>query len=454
METTIAAISTPRGTGGVGIVRVSGPDAFLVAERVFRPDSGRPVSDMAGYTCALGRVFDGETPFDDAICTVFCAPKSYTGENVAEISCHGGDFILERVLRLCLENGAQPAAPGEFTKRAFLNGKLNLTQAEAVMDLIAAQGKSAAKAALAALDGALSAKTGQIVNALLEQSAHLAAWADFPDEDLEELDRQSLSGALKKCSAEITELLATYDNGKILRTGVAAAIVGRPNVGKSTLMNLMAGEDRSIVTDIPGTTRDVVEDSVRIGECVLRLSDTAGIRETDDPVEQAGVTRARGRIEQAELILAVFDSADELNADDRRLLDLLDGKPCIAVINKIDLPTRLDISEIKAHVPEAVTISAKSGEGRAALEEAINRVLKLGMLDPTAAIVANERQRQCLAAAEDSLLEAQSALLAENMLDAVGACVDFALDKLLELTGERASQRVVDEVFARFCVGK
>lgn len=449
----IAAISTPLGAGGIGVIRISGDDAFAIAGKVFRANSGKPVDKMRGYTSALGRIYDGENPVDDAICQIFRAPKSYTGENVAELSCHGGIWILQNVLRLCLENGARAASPGEFTKRAFLNGKLKLTQAEAVMDLIGAQGKSAVKAALLARDGAIASKVNAIADKLVGQSAHLAAWADFPDEDLEKLDTSLLAGILDDAVKETDELLATYDTGKLLREGITAAIVGKPNVGKSTLMNLLLGEERSIVTDIPGTTRDVVEDTVRLGDFVLRLADTAGIRETLDPVESVGVERSRAQIESAELIFAVFDSADELSREDEALLEQLADKPCIAIINKIDLPGKLNISFIESKIPRVVTISAKTGIGVRELEQAAIELLGLSPLDTTAAIIVSERQRSCLLKARDSVSEARLALQA-GMLDAVSVCIDFAVDELLTLTGEKASERVVDEVFARFCVGK
>lgn len=453
-NTTIAAIATPMGSGGIGVVRMSGPDAFAIVGRIFRGNGGKAPCEMAGYSGRLGRVFDGNGDIDDAICFVYRGPRSYTGEDVVELSSHGGVWAVQAVLRLCLDNGAVAAAPGEFTKRAFLNGKLNLSQAEAVMDLIGAQGQSAMRAALAARDGALSTKIAKIVENLLAQSAHLAAWADYPEEEIETVDSGELLTALQGANTQIDVLLATYDQGKILREGVATAIIGKPNVGKSTLMNLLAGQQRSIVTDIPGTTRDIVEDSVRLGDCVLRLADTAGIRATDDPVESVGVARAKAQMETAQLILAVFDSSDLLDEQDLQLLELLADRTCIAVINKTDLTQWLDIDAIRRKIPRLVRLSAQSGEGRDELELLVLEVLGLNELDPSAAIVANERQRHCLLEARQSLGEAVAALEAMMTMDAVNVCIDYALDALLSLTGQRASDKVVDEVFARFCVGK
>lgn len=452
-STTIAAISTPPGTGGIGVVRVSGQDALAVAGRVFRAKSGLSPAEMPGYTCALGRVSGPDGDLDDALLTVFRAPRSYTGEDVAELSCHGGGFLLRQVLRLCLDAGAVPATAGEFTKRAFLNGKLDLAQAEAVADLIGAEGRGAAKAALAARDGSVTRAVDEIAAALLEQSAHLAAWADFPEEDLAEPDIPAMTQALRGAAARADAMLASFDAGKILREGVLTAIIGKPNVGKSTLMNLLAGDEKSIVTDIPGTTRDIVEESVRVGEIVLRLADTAGIRETSDPVESIGVSRAKNLVEASGLVLAVFDSADELTADDERLLLLAEGRAAVAILNKTDLPERFDAKKIERSFREVVRISAKTGEGRRELEDAVARVLGMEKLDCSAAVLQSERQRQCLLAARSSLADALGALQ-NNMLDAANVCIDHALDALLLLVGKRASESVVDEVFRRFCVGK
>lgn len=402
----------------------------------------------------LGRIFDAQGDLDDVIAFLYRAPSSYTGEDIVELSCHGGLWVVQKILRLCLENGAMPAGPGEFTKRAFLNGKMVLSQAEAIADLIGAQGDAALRAALSARDGALSTAIEEVVEKLMEQSAHLAAWADYPEEEMEAVESTALATALKCASNRIMRLLDTWDRGRWIREGIDTAIVGRPNVGKSTLMNLLAGKQRSIVTEIPGTTRDVVEDSVRLGECVLRLADTAGLRETTDAVESIGVELARSRMRQAELVLAVFDSSDCLTEDDFELLELLRNRPAIAVVNKIDLPPRLDVEAVRAVLPRLVTISAQSGRGREELEQAVEELLRLDLFDPSAAMVATERQRQCLLRADDSIGEALGCLQSGMMLDAVGVLLDDALDALLSLTGRKATDAVVDEVFARFCVGK
>lgn len=453
-QTTIAAISTPLGTGGIGVIRISGPDAVAVAEKIFSPAGKRRLADLAGYSALYGRLHDDAAEFDEAVATVFRPPHSYTGEEVVELSCHGGLYLVQRALRAALDHGAQPASPGEFTRRAYLNGKLTLDQAESVMDLIGASGRQAARAALAGRDGVLSRKIDGIVEALVDLAAHLAAWNDYPDEDMEPVQPGPLTASLRQSLGECQSLLDRYDAGRILHQGVETAIIGRPNVGKSTLMNLLAGAQKSIVTAIPGTTRDVVEETVLAGEILLRLADTAGIRETDDPVEKAGVDLARRRLESAQLVLAVLDRSEPLSSEDLALLSQLKDRPSIAVLNKSDLPARLDEKRLDGLVGKTVEISAKTGEGAEALAQAIAQLLHLSEVEPAAPLLANERQRNCLNKAADALKEAIFAAESGVTLDAVTVCLDEAIDPLLELTGKKASEAVVDAVFSQFCVGK
>ena len=423
---TVAAISTPLGVGGIGVIRVSGPDAFSVTEAIFEPVSGKKLTDQKGYTAHYGRLHDSDGEFDEAVVTLFRAPHSYTGEDVTEISCHGGLYLLQRCLRAVLDAGARLAEPGEFTKRAYLNGKLGLAQAESVMDLIGSSGKQAARAALAGRDGVLSRKIDAIANRLVDIGAHLAAWNDYPDEDMESVEPENLSASLFAALEDCRRLLAGYDAGKVLREGVETAIIGRPNVGKSTLMNLLAGTEKSIVTAIPGTTRDVVEETVLAGEVKLRLADTAGIRSTDDPVEQVGVSLARKRLSSAQLILAVLDRSEPLSDEDLALLQELRDRPAIAVLNKSDLPQQLDEEKLAGLVQKTVEISARSGEGADALVEAISQMLHLSDIDPTAPLVANERQRVCLQKSAAALQEAADAAAMGVTLDAVTVCLDEA----------------------------
>ena len=453
-DRTIAAISTPQAAGGIGIVRISGTDARRVASRVFRPAGGKSIEEAKGYTALFGRVADGDGEFDEAVALVFSQPKSYTGEDVVELSCHGGLFLVKRLLAAVLRAGAQPAEPGEFTRRAFLNGKLSLTGAEAVMDLIGAQGKQAAAAALAAKDGALGRRIDAVKETILSLSAHLAAWVDYPEDDIPALEPQALERELAAVQGELDRLLAGFEQGRVIREGVETVLAGRPNVGKSTLMNLLSGCERSIVTDIPGTTRDVVEETVRLGDVVLRLADTAGLRETENPVEAAGVARTRERLKRAGLVLAVFDTSAPLSEEDRSLLQELKGSRAVAVLNKTDLPGRIEEEEIRAAVSQVVELSAATGQGYDALTKAVETALGTGEIDPAAGMLATERQKACALRAREGVGQAAEAIRAGMTLDAVSVALDDAAAALLELTGERVSDAVLDEVFARFCVGK
>ena len=354
---TAAAISTPRAQGGISVIRISGEDALSVADKVFQSVSCKsPPSEMEGYTCAYGKIVNGDEILDDGVLTVFRAPKSYTGEDVVEISCHGGIFVTEQILRLIFDSGAKPAGAGEFTKRAFLNGKMSLTQAEAVMDIISADGSAGLKCAEALRDGALFRRIKTVSDGMLKLLGSLAAWVDYPDDDIPAVEEYEISAVLEAGIAELGELLESYESGRIVREGADTVIAGRPNVGKSTLMNLLAGCERSIVSDTAGTTRDIVEESVRLGDIVLRLSDTAGIHDTEDSVESIGVDRARKKLDSADLILAVFDVGSFITDEDRELSERCRNRNSIAVLNKSDLEQRFDFAEISDCFKNSVKI--------------------------------------------------------------------------------------------------
>ena len=375
------------------MVRVSGPDALKVVDRVFTAVSGKRAEDTPGYRGLFGRVHDGQGEIDEAVVFVYRAPKSYTGEDVAEICCHGGIYLVQRTLRACLNAGARAAQAGEFTRRAFLNGKMNLTQAEAVADLIAAQGQQSAQAALQARDGAIFRRIHQVVEKLLGVSSALAAWVDYPDEDIDEVSDENLCASVYEICGMLEGILKGYDNGRLLR-------------------------------------------------------------DTDDPVERMGVELARKRLNSSYLVLAVFDSSEELSAEDLELIEKIKDRPVVAIINKSDLPRRIDIEKIREKIGHLVQISASEGEGVQALEQEICRLLKLDQLDSSAGVIANERQRSCVEEAWKTMEQAKQALDSGETLDAVNVCIDSAIDSLLELTGERASNAVIDQVFERFCVGK
>lgn len=453
--TTIAAISTAAAPGGIGIVRLSGPEARKIADRVFRSKSGKKVEGQKGYTAMLGGAYTaaGEK-LDDVVALVFAAPKSYTGEDVVELSCHGGLYVTKRLLREVLDAGASPAGPGEFTRRAFMNGKMDLTQAEAVMGLISAGGEQAARAAEAAGSGALSKRVGAIREGLSDLAAHLAAWADFPEEDVPVVEEKQLGEDLKEAACSLSQLLSTFDRGKVYREGVKTVIAGRPNAGKSTLMNLLAGCERSIVTQYAGTTRDVVEETVSLGGVPLRLADTAGLRDTEDPVESIGVAAARERLRTAELVLAVFDASQTLERLDEEWLHSLDPERTVAVVNKSDLPPALDLEKIWDAFPHWALISAVSGDGLEELEKQVSSILETGDFRPMDGVLLTERQRDNVRRALEAVEEGRAALENGMTLDAVTVCVEDGLSALYSLTGENVSEEIIDRVFEEFCVGK
>jgi tRNA modification GTPase len=363
-------------------------------------------------------------------------------------------YTLRRVLEAALNGGARLAQPGEFTKRAFLNGKLDLTRAEAVMDIISARGSQAADAALAQSDGALFRRISAIKASIYDISADICAFVDFPDEDIPELSAPVLGQKLRGMAEELGRCMATFEGGRILREGVAAVIAGKPNVGKSTLMNLLSGRDRSIVSERPGTTRDVVEDSVNFAGCMLNLADTAGLHETADPVELIGVGRARTRVETAELVFAVFDASKPIDGEDIALIGLLAGRQAVAVINKSDLPILVDKEYINKSIQRMVYVSAINGTGLEELEKLTRGLLETAELDTGAGIIANERQLECARLAKEGIEAALGALNEGMTLDAVSTGVEQAAARLGELTGELASAEIIDRVFEKFCVGK
>lgn len=451
---TIAAVSTPNAVGGIAVIRISGDEAIAVAEKIFTPFGGKKVADMDGYTCAYGIAHDNGQRIDDCILTIFKAPHSYTGEDTAELSCHGGLFVSKKILRAALKNGATTAEAGEFTKRAFLNGKLDLTQAEAVMDVISAKGELELKMAETLREGAVFKAAKKCSERLLKLLSGLAAWTDYPDEDIPEVEPESILSELEYVRNDLSALIVDYDRGRIVRDGVATAIVGRPNVGKSTLFNCLSGCERSIVTNIAGTTRDVVEESVRLGDITLRLSDTAGIRDTEDIIEGIGVDIAWKTVESSELVLAVFDGSCPLTADDFEIINKINNKKCVAVVNKTDEEMMLDIKILKEYFIQIVYISAKENQGISNLEDSIKQLFEINSDSFSSVTAANERQKLCIEKAVSSVSSAIDAISYGEMLDAVNVLVDEAEQYLLELTGERITDAVVDEVFSRFCVGK
>ncbi len=454
MSQTIAAVSTAAAPGGIGIVRISGDNARIVADSIFKSKSKKLVKDAEGYTALYGHVYDDKDIVDEAIALVFAAPKSYTGEDVVEISCHGGTVVTRSVLRLAISAGARLAEAGEFTKRAFLNGKIDLTKAEAVMDIISAKSIQAARAAASAHDGALSKELNEIKDDILNCAAWLGAWADFPEEDIPEVENDKLLIRVKKSRERIKKLIKGFDSGRIIRNGIDTVIAGRTNAGKSTLMNLLSGHESSIVTEIEGTTRDVVTEDVCLGDLRLKISDTAGIRETDDPVEKFGIERAQNRVQNAELILAVFDGSKELSDEDEKLICLCKNHNVIAVINKNDLPQKIDKERIKSQINKTVSISAIDRNSLSKLTKAVSDLFDVANFDPSTGMLSNERQLECAQRTLSSLNECIQAIESGITLDAVSVCLEDCLSAIMELTGEKVTDSVANGVFHNFCVGK
>ena len=442
------------------MVRLSGAESYQVAARVFHPaNPAKKVEEAKGYTALFGHFVDREEAFDEGVALFFRAPHSYTGEDVVELSCHGGSAVARRLVEACLAAGAQPAAPGEYTRRAFLNGKLGLTQAEAVMDLIAADGRQGAALAKSALDGALAQRIAGIQAALQTLAAHLTAWIDYPEEDVPELDPAHLRTVLGAVREELDGLIRSYDAGAVLREGVDCAIVGRPNAGKSTLLNLLAGFDRAIVTPVAGTTRDVLEQAVMLGDTGIRLNlfDTAGVRdvgEHGDAVEAEGIRRSWKKLEEAGLILAVFDGSEPLTREDLALAQRCAGRPAIALVNKEDKPTQFDAEIIAGDFAMVLPVCCQEEGSRRVIAAAVARLLGTNNIDPHAASLSGQRQLSAATRARDAVAGALDAVSGGFGLDAVSVCVDDALDALCDLTGENASENVINEVFERFCVGK
>lgn len=448
-EKTVAAISTPMGVGGMGTIRISGEKAIEIADKVFYSASGEKLENLKGYTARYGRIAWNGKDIDDAVALVFRAPHSFTGENVVEITAHGGNFVLKTVLRAILEAGAHSAEAGEFTKRAFLNGKMDLAEAEAVMDIISAGGERALRAARSTADGAVSREISSIKADLVFAAATVTAFTDFPDEEPTFSGIDKLPDMLNSSAQKLQRLIRDYDSGRVFKEGVRAAIIGSTNVGKSTLMNLLSRADRSIVTSVAGTTRDVIEETVQIGDVKLLLSDTAGMRETGDEVEKIGVERSKKAMENADLIIFVADASRPFSNDEKEIFEGIKNKTAIAVINKTDIAD----SDLELGI-KTVKMSAKQGKGIEELETAILETVGAMELSADAVLLSNERQRNCVVEALFEVKSAVDALSSGYTVDAVGTCIDSALEHLMELTGESVTSEVADEIFRKFCVGK
>lgn len=457
---TIAAISTPMGEGAIAIVRLSGDEAVAIADKIFKAPGGKSLKKQASHTIHYGHLVDPKTNevVEEVMLSLMRGPKTFTREDVIEINCHGGLVSVNRVLKLVLTNGARLAEPGEFTKRAFLNGRIDLSQAEAVMDLIRAKTDRAMNVALGQMDGKLSRLIGDLRQALLETLAQVEVNIDYPEYD--DVEEMTVPVLLEKCTwvrNEIIKLLQTSSQGKILREGLSTVILGRPNVGKSSLLNSLVQENKAIVTDIAGTTRDIIEEYVNVRGVPLRLVDTAGIRETEDIVERIGVERSREALRSADLILFVLNYADELTIEDERLFETIEAMDYIVIVNKTDLPQKIDLARVKALAGShrIVTTSLLQEEGIAELEEAIAALFFEGQIEAgDLTYVSNARHIALLHQAQATVEDALAAAQAGVPVDMVQIDVTRTWEILGEIIGDTVQESLINQLFSQFCLGK
>lgn len=463
LNDTIAAIATPRGSGGIAIIRISGGDSEKIASEIILPYNNKTIFDLESHKLTLCRICEGGDPkyiIDEALVAVMRAPKSYTGETVVEINCHGGYLAADRILRGLLTCGARLAEAGEFTRRAFINGKTTLCEAEAIIDLMNATSDSGLHNAAVSLTGRLGEKITAIRESVLALASHVSAAADYPDE-VDPPESAELIQSLSALRGKIKKLLDGFDTGRVLRDGVRTAIVGRPNVGKSSVLNALLRCDRAIVTDIPGTTRDTIEEVISVGGIALRLTDTAGIRSSADEVEKIGIEKSKENIRTADLCLFVIDSSEPITEDDRRIAKAVSKKRTVVLLNKSDKPAAVREDDVYNELnisPEAIlktsALKSENAFGIDDLEETVSEMFVSGKLNSDEVYLSNERQRDSLLKADAAIERAEAELNCGMPYDLLFIDLEDALSALGEITGETVQQEIVDDVFSRFCVGK
>ena len=456
---TIAAVSSAVAESGIGIIRISGPDAFTVIDRIYRSKSGKKrLSEEKSHTIHYGFIVNGEEIIDEVLVMIMRAPRTYTAEDTVEINCHGGIYAMKQTLETVIRHGARPAEPGEFTKRAFLNGRIDLSQAEAVMDVIQSKNEYALKSSVSQLKGSVKAAVGEMREKILYHIAKIEAALDDPEHMSLDGYTEELLPEIREIHRKVCRLIDTADDGRILTEGIQTVIAGKPNAGKSSLMNMLMGEERAIVTDIAGTTRDVLEETINVRGITLRVTDTAGIRDTEDVVEKIGVGRAKEKMQEADLILYVADSSGRLDENDREIMEMLKGRKAIILLNKSDLPSVTTEQMLREQTEDAypiVSVSAKTGAGMDWLEELLREMFYQGRLSFNNEIcITNMRQKTLLQEAADSLKRAIESAEADMPEDFLSIDLRSAYEALGGITGETLGEDIVNEIFGRFCMGK
>lgn len=455
MFDTIAAISTPRGEGGIGIVRISGKDSLCILSKIFKPASKKKVEELKNFTISYGHLYDENELIDEVMVSIMKGPKTYTREDIVEINCHGGFLITEKVLELVLKKGARLAEIGEFTRRAFLNGRLDLTQAEAVIDLIHGKTEKSISISLNQLRGDLREQIENLKKKLLDVAAHINVVLDYPEEGIDDPLPNDLVDNLYEVINTTDKLINSYSKGKMIKEGVKTAIVGKPNVGKSSLLNSILKEERAIVTHVAGTTRDVIEEVVNLKGIPLVLIDTAGIRKTDDLVENIGVEKSKKMIEKADLVLFVLDNSRELEEEDLKIYEKIDADKVIGIINKTDIDSKLDISSL-SKIKKWMKISAKESKGIDEMEEEIYKYVIAGQVEDSSQkiVITNVRHRSALKKTKQAVENIFETLDMGLPMDLIAVDLKEALDSLSEVTGEISNEDLLDHIFSHFCVGK